>query len=97
MERERGGIENQFQRATRQVNLVLTTQWRFGMLQDFFLKYLGATAAVVMIIGPFFSGHLRPEDTVRGRAEMLSNMRYHTGVIITLFQVRRWVEATFHL
>ena len=34
-------------------------------MQDFFLKYLGATAAVVLIIGPFFSGHLRPTDNVQ--------------------------------
>jgi hypothetical protein len=42
---------------------------------------------VVLIIGPFFGGDLRPGDTVRGRAAMLSNMRYHTSVIISLF---RW-------
>lgn len=41
---------------------------------------------MVLIIGPFFSGHLRPEDTVKGRAAMLSNMRYHTSVIISLFR-----------
>ena len=53
--------------------------------QDFFLKYLASTWAVVLIIGPFFGGHLRPEDTLHGRAAMLSNMRYHTSVIIALF------------
>ena len=53
--------------------------------QDFFLKYLASTWAVVLIIGPFFGGHLRPEDTLQGRAAMLSNMRYHTSVIIALF------------
>ena len=54
-------------------------------VQDFFLKYLATTWAVVLIIGPFFGGHLRPADTIRGRAAMLSNMRYHTSVIIALF------------
>lgn len=54
--------------------------------QDFFLKYLASTWAVVLIIGPFFGGHLRPEDNVRGRAAMLSDMRYHTSVIISLFR-----------
>jgi hypothetical protein len=49
------------------------------------LKYLASTWAVVLIIGPFFGGHLRPEDTLHGRAAMLSNMRYHTSVIIALF------------
>lgn len=28
--------------------------------QDFHTKYLAATVAVVLIIGPFFAGHLRP-------------------------------------
>lgn len=55
-------------------------------MQDFFLKYLASTWAVVLIIGPFFGGHLRPEDSVRGRAAMLSDMRYHTSVIISLFR-----------
>lgn len=53
--------------------------------QDFHTKYLAATVAVVLIIGPFFTGHLRPDDSMRGRASMLSNMRYHTSVIIALF------------
>ena len=41
--------------------------------------------AVWLIIGPFFTGHLRPDDSIQGRARMLSNMRYHTSVIISLF------------
>lgn len=53
--------------------------------QDFFLKYLGATVAVALIIGPFFGGHLRPDNSLQGRAAMLSNMRYHTSVVISLF------------
>ena len=39
-------------------------------LQDFLLKYLGATVAVYLIIGPFFKGHMRPENTVQGRAQV---------------------------
>ena len=54
-------------------------------LQDFNTKYMAATMAVILIIGPYFSGHLRPEATLMGRASMLSNMRYHTAVIISLF------------
>ncbi len=54
-------------------------------LQDFHTKYLAATMAVVLIIGPFFAGHLRPSETTKGRASMLANMRYHTAVIISLF------------
>ena len=49
------------------------------------MKYLAATMAVVLIIGPFFSGHLQPDGSLLGRAKLLSNMRYHTGVIISLF------------
>lgn len=64
---------------------LLGKQWHFSMVQDFLLKYLGATAAVALIIGPFFGGHLRPEASISGRAQMLSNMRYHTSVIISLF------------
>lgn len=41
--------------------------------------------AVVLIIGPFFSGHLKPGEGTKGRAAMLTNMRYHTSVIISLF------------
>ena len=35
--------------------------------------------AVALIIGPFFRGHMRPEGTERGRAQMLSNMRCGGG------------------
>lgn len=45
-------------------------------MQDFFLKYLAGTFAVIMIIGPFFGGTMRPEDTIMGRARMLSDMRF---------------------
>jgi len=34
----------------------------------------------------FFSGNLRPDSSTIGRAELLSNLRYHTSVIISLFQ-----------
>ncbi|KAK9846568.1 hypothetical protein WJX81_006713 [Elliptochloris bilobata] len=64
---------------------LLATQWRFSMWQEFHTKYLAATAAVVLIIGPFFAGHLRPGESTAGRASMLANMRYHTNVIISLF------------
>lgn len=63
----------------------LNLAYACGVVQDFLLKYLGATAAVVLIIGPFFGNHLRPVDNVLGRAHMLSTMRYHTSVVIYLF------------
>ena len=84
-EKEGGVIREVYGRLVRHSRVLMGKQWRFLMVQDFLLKYLGATVAVALIIGPFFGGHLRPEATVMGRAQMLSNMRYHTSVIISLF------------
>lgn len=84
-EKEGSLIKDMYSQVVKHTKLVLGKQWRFLMVQDFLLKYLGATVAVALIIGPFFGGHLRPEATVMGRAQMLSNMRYHTSVIISLF------------
>ncbi|CAK7334627.1 unnamed protein product [Dovyalis caffra] len=84
--RERFHIQQKFKTLIRHMSTVLHDHWWFGMIQDFLLKYLGATVAVILIIEPFFSGQLRPESSTLGRAEMLSNLRYHTSVIISLFQ-----------
>ncbi|CAH9103035.1 unnamed protein product [Cuscuta epithymum] len=84
--REEFHIQQKFKSLVRHLRLVLHDHWWFGMIQDFLHKYLGATVAVVLIIEPFFSGHLRPDASTLGRAEMLSNLRYHTSVIISLFQ-----------
>ncbi|QHN81675.1 ABC transporter D family member [Arachis hypogaea] len=84
--REESHIQQKFKNLVRHMNVVLHDHWWFGMIQDFLLKYLGATVAVILIIEPFFSGHLRPDSSTLGRAEMLSNLRYHTSVIISLFQ-----------
>ncbi|XP_025984282.1 ABC transporter D family member 1 isoform X3 [Glycine max] len=84
--REEAHIQQKFRTLVRHINRVLHDHWWFGMIQDFLLKYLGATVAVILIIEPFFSGHLRPDSSTLGRAEMLSNLRYHTSVIISLFQ-----------
>jgi ABC-type uncharacterized transport system fused permease/ATPase subunit len=78
-------IRLRFEELAKHRTKLLAAQWKFGIVQDFFLKYCGATVAVVLIIGPFFSGVLRPEGTIDGRAQMLSNMRYHTSVVISLF------------
>lgn len=85
-DREASIIEQRFKSLVGHMNVVLHTHWWFGMIQDFLLKYLGATFGVVLIIEPFFSGSLKPDGTTLGRALMLSNMRYHTSVIIALFQ-----------
>uniref|UniRef100_A0A453F9L5 ABC transmembrane type-1 domain-containing protein n=1 Tax=Aegilops tauschii subsp. strangulata TaxID=200361 RepID=A0A453F9L5_AEGTS len=84
--REASHIMQRFEALVGHLNLVRHENWWFGMIQDFFLKYFGATVAVVLIIEPFFSGNLRPDSSTLGRAEMLSNLRYHTSVIISLFQ-----------
>ncbi|XP_057970554.1 ABC transporter D family member 1 [Malania oleifera] len=84
--REESHIQQKFKTLIRHMRIVLHDHWWFGMIQDFLLKYLGATVAAVLIIEPFFSGDLRPEASTLGRAEMLSNIRYHTSVIISLFQ-----------
>ncbi|GAB2267048.1 ATP-binding cassette sub- D member 1 [Dionaea muscipula] len=84
--REEFYIQQKFKNLVRHMGIVLHDHWWFGMIQDFLLKYLGATVAVILIIEPFFSGSLRPDSSTLGRAEMLSNLRYHTSVIISLFQ-----------
>ncbi|KAL5228706.1 hypothetical protein ABZP36_016971 [Zizania latifolia] len=84
--REASHIMQRFQALVRHLNVVLHENWWFGMIQDFLLKYLGATVGVILIIEPFFAGNLKPESSTLGRAEMLSNLRYHTSVIMSLFQ-----------
>lgn len=84
--RETSHIQQKFRTLVKHMRVVLHDNWWFGMIQDFLLKYLSATVAVVLIIEPFFAGHLRPDTSTLGRAEMLSNLRYHTSVIISLFQ-----------
>ncbi|CAL9173750.1 unnamed protein product [Musa hybrid cultivar] len=84
--REASHIREKFKTLIKHLNNVHHDHWWFGMIQDFLLKYLGATVAVVLIIEPFFAGSLRPDASTLGRAEMLSNLRYHTSVIISLFQ-----------
>ncbi|GER47623.1 ABC transporter D family member 1 [Striga asiatica] len=84
--REEFHIQKKFRNLVQHMRVVLHDHWWFGMIQDFLLKYLGATVAVILIIEPFFSGNLRPDSSTLGRAEMLSNLRYHTSVIISLFQ-----------
>ncbi|XP_024394443.1 ABC transporter D family member 1 isoform X1 [Physcomitrium patens] len=85
-DREASIITQRFRTLVRHLSKVLHTQWWFGMIQDFVLKYLGSTFGLVLIIEPFFSGSLRPDGSTLGRAQMLSLMRYHTSVIISLFQ-----------
>ncbi|KAF8674398.1 hypothetical protein HU200_048229 [Digitaria exilis] len=84
--REASHIMQRFKTLVKHLNVVLYENWWFGMIQDFLLKYLGATVGVILIIEPFFAGNLKPDSSTLGRAEMLSNLRYHTSVIISLFQ-----------
>jgi len=85
IECEAAPISAAFRAVVKHTRRVLAAQLRSGIATDFFLKYLGATAAVVLIIRPFFAGHMAPAPTLEGRAQMLSDMRYHTSVVIAMF------------
>ena len=78
IDREAEGVRHRFAQLVRHTKRVLSASFYSGIATDFLLKYLGATAAVVLIIGPFFSGGMKPDATLQGRAQMLSEMRYHT-------------------
>lgn len=78
IDREAVAIESSFSALVKHTQRVLQAQLYSGITSDFLLKYLGATVAVVLIIGPFFGGHMKPDATLLGRAQMLSDMRYHT-------------------
>jgi ABC-type uncharacterized transport system fused permease/ATPase subunit len=78
IEREAEGVRYRFGKLVKHTKTVLRASFYSGIATDFLLKYLGATAAVVLIIGPFFQGRLKPEQTLKGRAQLLSDMRYHT-------------------
>ncbi|QHN82406.1 ABC transporter D family member [Arachis hypogaea] len=56
--REKAHIQQKFKTLVRHLSSVLHDHWWFVMIQDFLLKYLGATVAIILIIEPFFSGHL---------------------------------------
>ncbi|CAI0420307.1 unnamed protein product [Linum tenue] len=84
--REEFHIQEKFRTLVKHMKVVHHEHWWFGMIQDFLAKYLGATVAVILIIEPFFAGGLKPDTSTLGRATMLSNLRYHTSVIISLFQ-----------
>lgn len=66
----------------RHINSVVHTQWWFGIIEDFVAKYCASTVAMVVILGPFFSGRLRSDGTRAGNARTLASMRYVTSVII---------------
>mmetsp|Transcript_38388 Transcript_38388/g.91038 ORF Transcript_38388/g.91038 Transcript_38388/m.91038 type:complete len:1229 (+) Transcript_38388:203-3889(+) len=85
VDREGAAIDGAFRRVMSQRHRLAATQWSFGVVQDFLLKYLASTVAVALIIGPFFRGSLRPGTGAESRAAMLRHMRYHTSVIIALF------------
>lgn len=48
--REESHIQQKFKNLVKHMKLVLHDHWWFGMIQDFLLKYLGATVAVVLIM-----------------------------------------------
>jgi ABC-type uncharacterized transport system fused permease/ATPase subunit len=74
--REASHIMQWFRALVNHLNVVLHENWWFGMVQDFLLKYLGATVGVVLIIEPFFVGNLTPDSSTLGRAEMFTIENY---------------------
>ncbi|OIV97514.1 hypothetical protein TanjilG_11038 [Lupinus angustifolius] len=84
--REESYIQQKFKTLVKHMKVVLHDYWWFGTIEDFLLKYLGAAVSVILIAEPFFTGHLNPDSSTLERAEMLSNLRYHTSVIFSLFQ-----------
>lgn len=75
MDREATGVRAAFAALVSHTGRVLSAQFAAGVTSDFLLKYSAATAAVIMIIGPFFGA---TTTTMAARARMLSDMRYHT-------------------
>lgn len=75
MDREATGVRAAFAALVSHTRRVLSAQFAAGVTSDFLLKYSAATAAVIMIIGPFFGA---TTTTMAARARMLSDMRYHT-------------------
>lgn len=76
IDREATGVRAAFDALVRHTRKVLSAQFSAGVTSDFLLKYSAATAAVIMIIGPFFG--VTTANSMAGRARMLSDMRYHT-------------------
>lgn len=81
-DREKTIIFSRFQELYRHIQRVIKTQWWFGMVEDFIAKYCASTVAMIVILGPFFSGRLKSDGSSLGNANTLSTMRYVTSVII---------------
>ncbi|XP_057496579.1 ABC transporter D family member 1-like isoform X2 [Actinidia eriantha] len=82
---EKFHIQQKFKSLVQHMNVVLHHNWWFSIAQDLIFRWLGSIVAGTSMIEPFFRGKLRPESSTLGRAEMLSNLRYHSSVIISLF------------
>ncbi|EGD77957.1 ATP-binding cassette [Salpingoeca rosetta] len=80
--REQSIVQQAFASLNSHITRMISTQWRFGMAEDFITKYAASTMAMIVILGPFFGGDLRTDYTPEGNATTLSTMRYVTSVII---------------
>ncbi|THG14498.1 hypothetical protein TEA_014205 [Camellia sinensis var. sinensis] len=83
--REESHIQQKFKALIQHMGVVLHHNWWFGIAQDLIFRCLGAIVAGTLMIEPFFLGKLRPGSSALGRAETLSNLKYHSSVIIALF------------
>eukprot|EP00043_Microstomoeca_roanoka_P015266 m.152682 g.152682 ORF g.152682 m.152682 type:complete len:1240 (-) comp16218_c0_seq1:132-3851(-) len=81
-EKERSIILESFVNLNKQIKSMISTQWWFGMVEDFITKYAASTMAMIVIMGPFFGGNLRTDYSADGNATTLATMRYVTSVII---------------
>ncbi|KAI8032142.1 ABC transporter D family member 1 [Camellia lanceoleosa] len=83
--REEFHIQQKFKALIQHMGVVLHHNWWFGIAQDLIFRCLGAIVAGTLMIEPFFLGKLRPGSSALGQAETLSNLKYHSSVIIALF------------
>eukprot|EP00055_Hartaetosiga_balthica_P012730 m.62706 g.62706 ORF g.62706 m.62706 type:complete len:1271 (+) comp8040_c2_seq2:177-3989(+) len=81
-EREKSIVAGAFSSMQKHVRNIVRVQWSFGMIEDFVTKYAASTMAMIVILGPFFSGDLRSDFSVEGNATTMASMRYVTSVII---------------
>ncbi len=81
-QREQQIVESRFAALIRHIEKITAVKFRFGIVEDFVVKYCATTVAMCVIMGPFFGGSLRSDGTTMGNADTLATMRYVTSVII---------------
>jgi ABC-type uncharacterized transport system fused permease/ATPase subunit len=80
--REHGLVHGRLEALLRHITHVTGVRFRFGMIEDFVVKYCASTVAMIVILGPVFGGRLQSDGSTLGNATTLAKMRYVTSVII---------------